>query len=190
VFGGRPDVAVGGVRDDDAVFGGGVDVDVVDADAGTADDDEVGCGREHRFGHFGARANDERVGVRNRLQKPVTLDIVGCFDFVARVAEPVETGVCDGIRNEYFHTEPNFPGQYNACFLRTTTSLAREQRSKKNPLSPLGERCSVYQWNCHIRIVTRDVRDDERVSRSFLDGSHDLSVGGNFHWGNRIRLHA
>ena len=45
VLGGGDGDGGGGVDDDDAAGGGRVDVDVVDADAGAADDDEVACRR-------------------------------------------------------------------------------------------------------------------------------------------------
>ena len=51
VLGGRDDVALRGVDDHHAAPGGGVDVDVVEPDAGPADDDQVGAGGQHLVGH-------------------------------------------------------------------------------------------------------------------------------------------
>ena len=50
VLGGRDDVALRGVDDHHAAAGGGVDVDVVEADAGPADDEQVAAGGEHVVG--------------------------------------------------------------------------------------------------------------------------------------------
>ncbi len=73
VLRGGADVPLGCVSDDDAVVGGGVDVDVVHADSGSADDDEVGRGRKHFVSDFGARADDERVRVGHRIEECVAL---------------------------------------------------------------------------------------------------------------------
>ena len=63
MLGGGGGVAGGSVDDDDALFGGGIDGDVVDADAGAADDlappvlgDDVGL-------DLGLAAHEERVVV-------------------------------------------------------------------------------------------------------------------------------
>ncbi len=117
MFGGGADVALGGVRDDDTVVGGGVDVDVVDADAGPADDDEFGGGLEQRPRDVRAGADDERIGVGNGVEQCLALDVVGCLDLVARFAEAFESGVRDGVRDEYLHTGSDFLGGHNACFL-------------------------------------------------------------------------
>ena len=46
--------------------GGRLDVDVVEADAGPADDHQVGAGLEHLGGDRGGRPDDEGVGARHR----------------------------------------------------------------------------------------------------------------------------
>ncbi len=48
VLRGGDGVALGGVDDDDAALGRRLDVDVVDADAGAADDQQLGRGLEDR----------------------------------------------------------------------------------------------------------------------------------------------
>jgi ethanolamine ammonia-lyase large subunit len=63
VLGGRADVALGGVRHDDAVLGCGLEVDVVDADAGPADDGEVRRRLEDRLGHLCPGPDDQGVDV-------------------------------------------------------------------------------------------------------------------------------
>ncbi len=114
VLGGGADVPLGRVRDDHAVFGGGVDIDVVDADPGAPDDDEVGRGLEDRLTHVGPGANDERVDVRDGVEEGLSLDVVGCFDLVTRLAEGVETGVRDRIRDEYLHVRGKPTRHFNA----------------------------------------------------------------------------
>lgn len=76
VFGGGADVPLGCVGDDDAVLSRGVDVDVVDADAGASDDDEVGCRLEHLGGHLRSGADDEPVRVGDGFEQRVTFDVV------------------------------------------------------------------------------------------------------------------
>ena len=61
VFGRRDRVAVRRVHDDDAAGGGGVDVDVVDADAGAADDFQMRRGAEQVGGDFRRRADRQAV---------------------------------------------------------------------------------------------------------------------------------
>ena len=64
VLGRRQDVRLRRVDDHHAAAGGRLDVDVVEADAGPADDDQVGAGGEDLGGDLGGRADDE--GVRRR----------------------------------------------------------------------------------------------------------------------------
>jgi len=101
VLGGGPDVPFGRVGHDDPVVGGGLDVDVVDADAGAPDDDELGGGLEHRLVHVGPGANDQRVGVAHSVEQRVALDLVVRYDFVAGVSESVQPRICDGVGHEY-----------------------------------------------------------------------------------------
>ena len=69
VLGGREDVRLRGVDHHHAAVGGGLDVDVVEADAGPADDDEVGAGGEHLGGDVGGGADDQGVGALDRLEQ-------------------------------------------------------------------------------------------------------------------------
>ena len=64
LLGGRQDVRLGGVDDHDAAFGGRGDVDVVEADPGPTDDDEVRPGGQHLGGDRGRRADHQRRGPR------------------------------------------------------------------------------------------------------------------------------
>src|SRR5581483_9957302 len=61
VLGGGDGVAVGRVHDDHALGGGGLDVDVVDADAGAAHHLEAVGGSKHLLRHLGGRAHGEAV---------------------------------------------------------------------------------------------------------------------------------
>jgi hypothetical protein len=63
VLGGGERVALRGVHDDDALFGGDVDVDVIEADAGAADDLEAAAVFEDVGGDVGAAADGEAVVV-------------------------------------------------------------------------------------------------------------------------------
>ena len=69
VFRGRNVVALGCVDDDHTVFGGGLDVDVVDADAGAAHDPKVLRSGEHIFRDLGVGTDDQPVYVGNQAQQ-------------------------------------------------------------------------------------------------------------------------
>ena len=68
VLGGRDDVRLGGVADDDARRRRRVHVDVVDPDARAADDAQLGGARDERRVDRRGRAHDERLGVRERAR--------------------------------------------------------------------------------------------------------------------------
>ena len=61
VLGGRDDVRLGRVRDDDPAPRRGVDVDVVDPDAGAPDHLQLRGARDHVGGDLRRRADDQRV---------------------------------------------------------------------------------------------------------------------------------
>src|SRR5262249_8412223 len=61
VLGGGDVAAAGRVHHHDAARGGGVDVDVVDADAGTADHAQLGGAGQHVGRHLGGATHDEGV---------------------------------------------------------------------------------------------------------------------------------
>ena len=63
VLGGGDGIALGGVDDDDATFGGSIEVDIVDADTGAADDLEIRCSLDDLAGDAAGTAdNDGLVG--------------------------------------------------------------------------------------------------------------------------------
>ncbi len=75
-------VGAGGVHDDDALAGGGIGVDVVDADAGTADDAEFGGGLEQLRVGLDGGADDERIGV-GEFGGQAVLNLFGSDDLPA-----------------------------------------------------------------------------------------------------------
>ena len=66
-FGDAPGVGVRGVEDRHAALFGGLEVDLVGADAEGADGQELAGLGERRGGQLGARADADEVGVANRL---------------------------------------------------------------------------------------------------------------------------
>ena len=75
-------VSAGGVHDDNAVAGSGVGVDVVHADAGAADDAELGRVLEQRGVDLNGGADDQGVGVPELVCQGA-LDFVGGDDLPA-----------------------------------------------------------------------------------------------------------
>src|SRR5439155_3030890 len=71
VFRGGDRVATRRVHNDDAAARGGVDVDVVNPDAGTADDAEFVTGVEDALGDFGLAAHDQRIVLADDLAERV-----------------------------------------------------------------------------------------------------------------------
>ena len=88
VLGGGDRVGVGGVHDDHPAAGGLVDVDVVDADPGPADDLEPVTGLEHGGGDLGVGADDQGVVVDDgggqlrfgQAGADVDRDVGGCLE--------------------------------------------------------------------------------------------------------------
>ena len=72
------------VDDEHTAFGGGVDVDVVQADPGASDDLQLGRRTEHLGVDGGGRTHQQRVGLGHRSQQllpvgavdPAHLDLV------------------------------------------------------------------------------------------------------------------
>ena len=80
VLGGAVDVRRRRVDDQHAARGGGVDVDVVQADTGAGDDLELGRGGEHLGVDGGRRAHQQRVGLRHRGQQLLSVGAVDPAD--------------------------------------------------------------------------------------------------------------
>ena len=69
VLGGAVDVRGGRVDHQHAAGGGGVDVDVVQPDAGAGDDLQLGRGGQHLGVDRGGRTHQQRVGIGHRGQQ-------------------------------------------------------------------------------------------------------------------------
>ena len=95
----RHRVGLGGVGDDDALLGGGGDVDVVHADAGAADDAEVvGAFDQLRVALRGG-ADQDAVVVADPLEQVVAAPVGADVD-VEPLAQHVHAGLGDLLRDE------------------------------------------------------------------------------------------
>ncbi len=81
MLGGAVDVRRRRVDHQHAARGGGVDVDVVQADAGAGDDLQLGRGGQHLGVDGGGRAHQQRVGFRHRGQQLLSVGAVDPADF-------------------------------------------------------------------------------------------------------------
>ena len=89
VLGGSHDVAARRVDHQDALARGSLDVDVVDADAGAADDTELATRLDDRRGDPCLAAHDERVEVRNSPDQLRLFELADYGD-LARAAQSLE----------------------------------------------------------------------------------------------------
>ena len=103
VLGGRDDVGLRRVRDDDAHPGGGVDVDVVDPDAGAGDDLQAARLGEHVGIDLGGRADEDAVVVADALLEVVRGPVVAEVDVEPGRAQQVDAGVADVLLDEHLH---------------------------------------------------------------------------------------
>jgi hypothetical protein len=92
VLGGGEDVGLRRVDDHHPALGGGGDVDVVEADAGAAHDDEIGRGRQHLAGDVGGRADDHRVLVGDGGDQRGRVEAEADVDVVAQLGERGDAG--------------------------------------------------------------------------------------------------
>ena len=76
MLGGAVDVGGRRVDDQDAACGSGIDVDVVQANAGAGDDLELGRGGEDLGVHRGCRAHQQRVGLGHRGEQLLSVGTV------------------------------------------------------------------------------------------------------------------
>ena len=88
VLGGGDDVALRGVDHHHAAAGGRLDVDVVEADAGAADDEQLVGVLEDLGGDLGRRSDDQRLRAADVHQQIVEIELH--VDVVACGAEPIE----------------------------------------------------------------------------------------------------
>ena len=100
LFGGREDVRLRGVDHHDTTLGGCRGVDVVEADASTADNDEIGSSGEHLGRDIGGRADDERMRAHDGLHELLGAQALLHIDGVSGCPETVEAAVRDGFSDE------------------------------------------------------------------------------------------
>jgi hypothetical protein len=100
VLGRRDDVGLRRVHDHHATRRRRLDVDVVEADARAADDDQLVGGSEHLGRHLGGRPDDECAGARDRGEQLVRGQADPNVDVVAGGPEAVETTVGDCFGDE------------------------------------------------------------------------------------------
>src|SRR5690606_11798106 len=84
-LGGGDGVARGGVHHDDTALGGGLDIDIVHADAGAANDLEQRRGGQHLLGDLGLGTHGDGVHVFDQLQNLFRGRAVGLDHFKARL---------------------------------------------------------------------------------------------------------
>ena len=100
VLGGAVDIRRGRVDHQHAARGGGVDVDVVQADAGAGDDLELGRGGQHLGVHGGRRAHQQRVGLGHGGQQLFSIRAVDPADLYL-VAEGGDGGLGEFVGDQY-----------------------------------------------------------------------------------------
>jgi len=144
VFGGRDVVAFGRVHDDDTAFGGGGDIDIVDADAGATHDAKVLGGREDLGGHLRVRANDEAVRVLDQLEEFVGRAVGLVHDFDSGgLLEDGDSFFREGIGNDDFR---------HLCSLLAPTARRRAGGlSWSTCAQGSADRCSRLPWACVTR---------------------------------------
>ncbi|MCY1306906.1 hypothetical protein D9M70_567920 [compost metagenome] len=110
VFGGRDRVAEGRVHHDDTAARRSRDIDIVDADAGAADDLEIGRSCNQLFRRLGGRADGKAVIVADDLGELVLVlaELRLEIDFDAAVAEDLDGGFRQfvGYENARCHERP------------------------------------------------------------------------------------
>ena len=103
VFGGRDRVAEGRVHDNDTTARGGGDIDIVDADAGAADDLEIGRRRNQFLGRLGGGADGETIVIADDFGELVLVlaELRLEIDFDAAIAENLDGGFRQFVGHEY-----------------------------------------------------------------------------------------
>lgn len=100
MLGGSNGVGGGGIDDQAAEFGGGLQIDIVNSNTGTADDLQTAIGSlEDLSGDFGAAADDEGVAEGDLGAEVVGGQIVGAIH-VAKGAEELEAGISELLGDE------------------------------------------------------------------------------------------
>jgi hypothetical protein len=104
------------LHDDDTLGRGRLEVDVVDAGAGAADDLHIGGAVQHLPGHFGVRAHDQSVVFLERAPNKSSLHQTGYFFphiYAAAGARPRSINRLDNAtraheRGALAHTAPGY----------------------------------------------------------------------------------
>src|SRR5699024_5868970 len=108
-------VGEGGVEDDRPGLGGGIEVDLVRADAEGADDLELGSGLEHRAGHVRPGADADHVDALERGDQLRLVDGSGArLDLEAGVDEGLAGGVVDVLEQQAVHVLQGMPAPTGA----------------------------------------------------------------------------
>ena len=96
-------VAEGRVHDHDAALAGSGNIDVVDADAGTADHLQLGGGGDDLRRHLGGGADGEAVILRDGLKKGILVlaEVGQIIDVDAAILEDLHGGFGELVGNEY-----------------------------------------------------------------------------------------
>jgi hypothetical protein len=101
MFGGGDRIAERGVHHNNTLGGGGGNIDIVDTDAGAADDLEVGRGSEHLLGNLGRGADGEAVIVADDGDQLI-LGLAGnLVDLDSAVAEDLSGERVHLVGNQY-----------------------------------------------------------------------------------------
>ena len=129
VLGGRDDVALRGVDDHHAAARGRLDVDVVEADPGPADDEQVGAGGEHLVGDRRRRADDQGVGADDGVEQLVGGQPGAHVDLVAGGAQAVQPAVGDLFGDQDARHRPT-------CLPPPPDRLQRVERNANRPSLP------------------------------------------------------
>ena len=109
MFGRSDGVALRRIDDDHPVLGGRGDINVVNADPGTADDlESAGCFDQRRC-HLGARANHQGVVVADDLLK-LLRGKASAHIHLCHLGQDVNPQLINGIRHQYFRHRPQACG--------------------------------------------------------------------------------
>ena len=100
VLGGGHDVGLRRVGDDDPALGGGLDVDVVDADPGAPNRAQAGRLLDQLGGQLGCRADQDAVVLADPLRELLVAPIDAEVD-VEVLAQQLDAGVADLLLDEY-----------------------------------------------------------------------------------------
>ncbi|MNK69108.1 hypothetical protein D3C87_884880 [compost metagenome] len=103
MFRSRDGVAERRVHDDDTAARGGRNIDIVDADAGAADDLEVGCRLDQLFGRLGGGTNGQTIVIADDFGKFVLVlaELRLEIDFDATITENLDGGFRQFVGYEY-----------------------------------------------------------------------------------------